>query len=360
MSKPSISLMLDSGAFSSYTQGKIIDVNEYIAFVLKNQQYISHVINLDVIQPGSPEIAAEAGRVNFLKMREAGITTIPVFHARERTRWLDFMLDETDYIGLSGTSLVSPKEDRQWHELIWSFCSDSQGFPISRFHSFGNTSERVLLTYPWYSADSATWMIQAGRAARIKIQGKSFQIRSSMIKDTNYILAGDTGPKKQSSDEAIRALGLNPDVLLSIQGTPSQLAMLRSYLVATDLLQLQEQTVSCTKFKTPASLLSIKRQLTGGTERVGTVLCHLVLSPSAMFMNFPVVAALNIKRVLISYYYVATAPKNFWDEMLLPFLSDPVGFCQQNPKLKANWDLLQSCLVTPPPSCEDQNAIALV
>jgi hypothetical protein len=45
MSEPVIDLILDSGAFSSFTQGKIIDVNEYIAFVLKNQQEIKHVIN---------------------------------------------------------------------------------------------------------------------------------------------------------------------------------------------------------------------------------------------------------------------------------------------------------------------------
>lgn len=347
MSKPKLDLLVDSGAFSSFTQGKEIDLNAYCNFLLKNQDHIHKSINLDVIGPNDPEIAASAGRDNYLKMREKGVDPIPVFHARERTKWLDLMLQDTDYIGLSGTSLVSPKEDRQWHDLIWSYVTDSSGFPIAKFHSFGNTSERVLLTYPFFSADSATWMIQAGRAARIKIQGKSFQIRSMKIKDPNYILQSDTGPKKQSSDEAIRALGLNPDILLSIAASPSQLAMLRSYLVASDLLQLQVQSISCTRFKTPSSLLSIKKDLSGGTERKQPVECYFVISPSAFYFNFPVIASLNIKKILVSYYYVATAPPEFWTEKMIPFLYDPIGFCMNDPKLRVFWDKLHEVLLEP-------------
>ena len=344
---PPIQLMLDSGAFTAHTQSKIINLNEYCEFILKNQQHIERSVCLDVIGPNNPEVAAAAGMANFKTMLDKGIMSMPVLHARERVAWLDEMLKYTNVTGLSGTSLVSPREDKEWHRLIWAYCTDSNGFPIANFHSFGNTSIPVLMTYPFFSADSASWLISGSRAARIKIQGKSFQVRSSKIKDTNYILAGDTGPKKQSSDEAIRALGLNPDILLSIEASPSQLAMLRSYCVAADLLQLKQRTISCTKYKTPASLLSIKKQLTGGTERLHPVNLYFVLSPSAYAFNFPVLAALNIKHVLVSFYYLVTSTPGFWDEKLLPFLYDPVGFCQSDPKVKVFWEKLHDVLLQP-------------
>jgi hypothetical protein len=222
---------------------------------------------------------------------------------------------------------------------------------VERFLANGilvhNTSSYMALTWPFTSLDSATWMIQAGRAARIKLQGKSFQLRSNSIGDTNFISNDDKGPKRESWEMEIRELGMDPDALMNVQAKGSQLAMLRSFLVAADILKLQEQTEHVKKFLRPASLITNRRQEQGGFIREGPANFYFVISPSAAYMNFPVLASLGIKNILVSYYYVVTAPKNFWNEMLVPFMEDPVGYCQKDEKMKKFWDLLQGVMLHP-------------
>ncbi len=322
-----LSTIIDSGAFTAYTQKKTVNVKAYCDFIAANQQYIAKAINLDVINPQGPEKAAEAGWDNYLYALDRGLDVMPVFHAREQVKWLDKMLDKTNYVGLSGTSLVSPLEDKQWHRTIWNYVTDQNGCPIANFHSFGNTSMYVLLTFPFFSADSATWMIQSGRAARVRLQGKAYQFRSGKIKDTSYVDINDPLPKKQAWQEEIRSFGLDPDAVMSVKATPTELAMIRSYLVASDILRLEEQTASCTRYKLPIPLIGNKRQMIGGQEREGPCRIHFVISPSAYSFNFPLVATLGIKKVLVSYFYIATSPKGFWQEKLLPFLLDPLGYC---------------------------------
>src|SRR5271167_4127513 len=110
MSKPTIQLLLDSGAFSAWSLGREVSLTDYITFIKANPDSIAHSINLDVIIPEDPEKAAEAGRKNFLEMRNAGVNCIPVHHAREQLKWLELMCTDCKYIGVSGTSLVSPIE----------------------------------------------------------------------------------------------------------------------------------------------------------------------------------------------------------------------------------------------------------
>lgn len=343
-----IDLMLDSGAFTAWTQKKSIDLEKYCQFILDNEKYIKKSVNLDVIGPKDPESAAEAGMANFHVMRDHGINCMPVLHARESWKHLDKMLEMTDYIGLSGTSLVSPVEDRVWHRLIWNYVTDSEGYPIAKFHSFGNTSEYMALTMPWYSMDSATWMIQGGRAARIKLQGKSYQLRSNCIGDTNFILDTDTGPKRECWEQEIAALGLDPEAVMKVKGKGSELAMIRSYLVAADLLNLQEQTTDVKKFKKPSSLLLTDKYADmGGIIREGPVKMFFVISPSAYNFNFPVIHALGIRNILVSYYYIVTAPKNFWEEKMIPFMTDPEAFFEADSLVKKFRDKLNEVLLKP-------------
>ena len=337
--------MLDSGAFSAFTQSKEINLVEYTDFCIANKQHIHQVVNLDKINPGKPQEAAEEGMANFLYMKDRGVDAMPVYHAREPMRYLDQMISLTDYVGLSGTSLVSPVEDKAWHRLTWAYITDNQGYPIIKTHSFGNTSEYMALTFPWTTMDSATWMIQAGRAARVKLNGVPYQIRSNKIGDKNYVSTHDTGWKREAWEFEIRELGLDPERLMNIDVKGAQLAMLRSYLVAADLLKLQAQTEQVKRFINPSPLLINKKQDTGGFAREGTAKMFFVISPSAFSFNFPLIAALGIKNILVSYFYVITSPKDFWEQKLIPFINDPIGFCQAHPKVKKFWDKLHEVIL---------------
>lgn len=348
MAKPVVSLLLDSGAYSAFTRGKVINIDKYIDFCKKYDNEITKSINLDVINPGDPEVAAEAGMKNYFYMRERGVATMPVYHARENLKWLDKMLETADYIGLSATSLVSPVEGKTWHDLVWNYITDAEGRAVVKTHSFGNTELYTMLTYPFYSADSATWMIQGGRAARVKLQGKSYQLRSTSLRDSSYIANDDPAPKKEAWEAEIRELGLDPERVMNVKCTASEMAMIRSYLVASDLIRLQEATRFTSKFKKPRSLFpqNFKGDLKG-FARDGPVKMTFAISPSAWYFNLPLLYVLNVKDILASYHYIATAPKTFMEERLVPFLYDPKAFCETQPKLRKYLDKIREVMLKP-------------
>lgn len=347
-----LNLMLDSGAFSAFTQKTEVNLKEYTDFCVANKQYISQVVNLDMINPGQPEAAAAAGMENFLYMKSKGVDAMPVYHAREPQRYLDQMIDLTDYIGLSGTSLVSPVEDKAWHHLTWAYITDRHGLPVVKTHSFGNTSDYMALNFPWTTMDSATWMIQAGRAGRVKLQGRPYQLRTHSIGDPNFISVHDTGLKRESWIREITQHGIDAEKLMTVEAKGAKMAMLRSYLVASELLKLQAKTENVKRYAGGSTLVTHKRQDEGGFERPGTAQMYFVISPSAFSFNFPLIAALGIKNVLVSYFYVVTAPKNFWEERLLPFIQDPVGFCTSHPRVKIFWEKLHEVII-PAATSED-------
>jgi len=348
MGDPVVSLLLDSGAYSAFTRGKEINIDKYIDFCKKYDKEITKAINLDVINPGDPETAAEAGMKNYFYMRDRGLDVMPVYHARENLKWLDKMLESAQYIGLSATSLVSPVEGKVWHDLVWTYITDSAGRAIIKTHSFGNTELYTMLTYPFYSADSATWMIQGGRAARVKLQGKSYQLRSTSIRDSSYISTDDPAPKKEAWEAEIRELGLDPEKVMNIEVSASEMAMIRSYLVASDLIRLQEATRPITTFKKQKSLLpsEYKGDLQGFV-REGPVKMTFAISPSAWYFNLPLLYVLGVKDILASYHYIATAPKTFMEERLVPFLYDPKAFCESQPKLRKYLDTIRKVMLKP-------------
>ena len=75
-------MFIDSGAFSAWTKGKVIDIDEYISFLNSISKYITVAASVDVI-PGAPRSSEVPFREeilksgedtwkNFLYMREKG------------------------------------------------------------------------------------------------------------------------------------------------------------------------------------------------------------------------------------------------------------------------------------------------
>ena len=103
-------IILDSGAFSVWTKGISIDINQYIDFC-KQHPLISYYVNLDVI-PGIPnkhktvnkkttEEAAQKSWENYQRMLEYFPIekVIPVFHQNEDFKWLNKYIEfGTPYI----------------------------------------------------------------------------------------------------------------------------------------------------------------------------------------------------------------------------------------------------------------------
>jgi hypothetical protein len=168
MIKPdSFRFFLDSGAFSAWSKGSVIDIDEYIAFIKANIEHIDVYACLDVIpgKPGQPantaqrNEAAEATWENYLYMKREGVDPLPVYHYGEDMRFLERMLEfGCDYIGLGGLVGVPGPQRMLFLDRVFKRITDKNGMPIVKTHGFGMTSVPLIFRYPWYSVDSTTWI----------------------------------------------------------------------------------------------------------------------------------------------------------------------------------------------------------
>lgn len=151
-----ISLFIDSGAFSAFTQKISIDITEYIKFLKDNQHVIDIYANLDVIGD------AEATYQNQLIMEKAGLTPIPTFHMNEDFKYLELYINKYNYIALGGMAKVNRSNKTilyKWLDKCFSLICDEQGYPKVKVHGFAATSISIMVRYPWYSVDSTSWIL---------------------------------------------------------------------------------------------------------------------------------------------------------------------------------------------------------
>jgi hypothetical protein len=158
---------LDSGAYSAWTRGVKLDLDEYCEFIRANLDLIDVYASLDVI-PGAPgrvatqaerDAAAEESWANYVRMRSLGFDPIPVYHYGEHQRFLERMLAEkTPYIGIGGLVGVSGVSRRLWLDPVFDKITDDFGSPLVKTHGFGMTSIPLIFRYPWHSIDSTSWI----------------------------------------------------------------------------------------------------------------------------------------------------------------------------------------------------------
>lgn len=159
-------LIIDSGAFSAWNKGEVIDLKEYGEWCgetlekLKGEMDV-HIVNLDVIpgklgqNPTQNEIndSAERGWENLLKLEEMGLKPLHVFHQFEDFSVLDRIRDHQSYFGVSPSNACSVSERERWLAKVFYYLKDD----LPKTHGFGVTSKRLLESFPWYSVDSTSW-----------------------------------------------------------------------------------------------------------------------------------------------------------------------------------------------------------
>ena len=160
-------IFLDCGSFSAWGRNEAIDVNSYIRYVRRNEALLDRYVALDVI-PGSggrpewrPEACEQAARASYRNlqlMRDAGLDALPVFHQGEAYYWLERLLKDGE--NSIGISVTSPHHAIDFLDTCFQLLTKA-GRPQVNTHNFGVTDSLLLHRYPWTSADSRTWSIQA-------------------------------------------------------------------------------------------------------------------------------------------------------------------------------------------------------
>lgn len=155
-------IFLDSGAFSAWTQGVEIDIQEYIKFIKEHEDILEVYANLDVIgldgsQPN--RITAEKTLENQKIMEKAGLSPLPCFHFGEPFEFLQYYVENYDYLALGIAGNVGNKLVPWLDECFSNYICGENGMPKIKVHGFAITALNVMLRYPFYSVDSTSWVM---------------------------------------------------------------------------------------------------------------------------------------------------------------------------------------------------------
>lgn len=163
-------LFIDSGAFSVAHAGKTVDIDDYIAYINSHPK-IPIFVELDVIpfpvlNVTTAKECCEASWQNYLYMKQHVITDctlLPLYHFGEPREALERILNTevngelANYIGIGGRHGVSTDAQCKYFNEVFTVIQNSKN-PKVKVHAFGITVPKILESFPFYSADSTTWL----------------------------------------------------------------------------------------------------------------------------------------------------------------------------------------------------------
>lgn len=215
MQPQQLRFFLDSGAYSAWSAGKPVDLDEYIEFIKANIEVIDVYACLDVI-PGAPgkkptqkqrDEAAAATWQNYLYMKAQGLEPLPVYHYGEDIKWLHNMLEHgVDYIGLGGLVGIPSALRRVWLDRVFSVITDEDGKPTVKTHGFGMTSVPLIFRYPWYSVDSTSW-IKTSQFGMVYLPRVNADGEFQFDVTPEVIAVSDQNPTQQQDGKHVNTLG---------------------------------------------------------------------------------------------------------------------------------------------------------
>lgn len=173
MRRDGVKVFLDSGAFSAFTKGIDVDIKKYADYIKQNRDIIEQASVLDAI--GDPRKTLD----NQKTLEDLGVQVLPCFHYGEPEEYLEYYIENYDYITIGGMVPISSGQLRYWLDHIWhKFLTDKDGKPIHKVHGFGLTTLSLMTRYPWHSVDSSTWLQNAanGKILVADVSSKGFFI----------------------------------------------------------------------------------------------------------------------------------------------------------------------------------------
>ena len=171
-------MFIDSGAFTLWTKGKEVNVDEYIQFInnLEDKVYLYGQVDSipgNIVHGATLEEVKEAAKKtweNYLYMypkMKYPKRLLYTFHVGEPYEYLKNALDWKDengtpmeYIALGGM-VGKPRSVREsFLKRCYKIIEESSN-PNIKVHAFGMTAFNLLSEYPITSADSSSWLMTA-------------------------------------------------------------------------------------------------------------------------------------------------------------------------------------------------------
>ena len=222
-------LMVDSGAFTTHTQGKKMDIDDYINFLNKYDEGIDWFIEVDHIpgkwgQVKTVEELAEApiktweNYLYMLPKLKSPKKCLPVFHQGESFKYLERMVnfkyeDGTyiEYICISGNKELGSSLREKWYEKCFEVIEKSEN-PNVKIHCLGCQTIPHLEKFPFTSSDATSW-IRVASFGSIMTKWGNILVSGVQKKDSSHILnMCDIG--KENLEKYVNEFGLNLDDLI--------------------------------------------------------------------------------------------------------------------------------------------------
>lgn len=188
-----VDLIADSGAFSVWSLGATITVDEYAAWLNRWSDLFSAAAALDVI--GDPVASYKntfelSGKITGNGANGKPLEIMPVFHTTDvKFSWLeDYIKAGYSYIGIAPNSLRRTKHQKMIPKWIGE-CFKRRPEHV-RYHGFAVTGWPLLRDFPWYSVDSSSWTSAFRFANLVLFDDSSRQLREIDMTNPKSRLAG--------------------------------------------------------------------------------------------------------------------------------------------------------------------------
>jgi hypothetical protein len=145
-------ILYDSGAYSAKNKRKKIDIDKYISYLIANEKELDGYFTLDVIGNFKESLK------NYLYIRSFGLSPIPVVHYKKNSHFQieAYLKYKPEIIGIGDCARMKYSKLIPWLEMLKIM------YPKQKFHLLAKTNA-VLTGHGLYSADSTSWIVDAGR-----------------------------------------------------------------------------------------------------------------------------------------------------------------------------------------------------
>lgn len=144
----STSWLLDSGAFTAFQQGKVVNFDEYCSFLATNQKLFFQYIQLDAI--GDPSVSG----ANLLRMVDKGLQPMPVFVLGEDEARIEEMVKINTRICVGGGVTEGDDYYGALLERLWRRVGGN-----CDLHGLGFTRGLRVLRTRVATVDSSSWLM---------------------------------------------------------------------------------------------------------------------------------------------------------------------------------------------------------
>ncbi len=199
-------IFIDSGAWSAWSRGVEINIQEYCDWIKRHRKRITTYANLDVIGD------YRETRRNQKYMERQGLKPIPIFHlARPAEPWfiLKSICNNYSHIGIGGVASheFTRTQKRTFFDRCWKIIGQyhKRGKKI-KVHAFGIGAMDFVERYPWYSVDFTTWLVGQKMGEINHFDGrrlKRYKAKQSAIVKFGDPDLVDTKKRKGSDSRAI-------------------------------------------------------------------------------------------------------------------------------------------------------------